>query len=201
VLQRLARRLGLLSCDPAGGERRGGERGAGRVGRPRMLRWKRTAPRSCRLHGLPGGSQRDIRTRPEQGTSTKIVPLSRLPVERRRPHSMEPGPHQRRGYDPGRGPRVRTPAGAEDRAWLPPCERQSGLLRDLGERSETAADLQGRLTVARRCCPWCSGGARPQWERARLSRSPWAVMTALVRSLGRADATAGRTTGSPVRPW
>jgi hypothetical protein len=27
--------------------------------------------------------------------SARIVPLSRLPVERRRPHSMEPGPHQR----------------------------------------------------------------------------------------------------------
>jgi excisionase family DNA binding protein len=33
------------------------------------------------------------------------------------------------------------------------CARQSGSSDDLGERSETPADLRGRLTVASRCRP------------------------------------------------
>ena len=52
--------------------------------------------------------------------------------------------------------------GGPGHARVLPCERQSGSSADLGERSETDADLHGRLTVVHRCCPWFSGGARPQ---------------------------------------
>ena len=58
---------------------------------------------------------------------------------------------------------------------LRPCERQSGFLHDLGERSETTADLRDRQTVARRCCPWLSGGARPQRGPAGIVGDPAAA--------------------------
>ena len=76
---------------------------------------------------------------------------------------------------------------------LPPCERQSGFLHDLGERSETAADLRDRQTVARRCCPWLSGGARPQ-------RGPAGIVETQPQPIAPADQNPCSTAASSS-PW